>query len=299
MQTSPPRWSTPETMAKPRISVSDVHAFLAAQVGPVSGLEMLAEGEESQAFRFDADGPFVLRINREPAGFTKDQLAFHRFGRVLPVPEVTLMAPLGDAFACVSRRIEGVTLQDLSFVEAGQLAPALARTMDVMASADMAEFTGAGPFDADGRGGFASWGDWIGNLATWNWSGVPGIGPALDRVLDFARTCPEHRGLVHGDFGSNNVLCAAGRITGVIDWSEAMAGDPCYDLANILFWRSWLPCMEAQARYFEDEEPARLLPADSLPAYQLHIGLVTLWHAVRDGDHDLEAWTRTRLNQLI
>jgi aminoglycoside phosphotransferase (APT) family kinase protein len=38
---------------------------------------------------------------------------------------------------------------------------------------------------------------------------------------------------VHGDFGSNNVLADGEHITGVVDWSEAMIGDPLYDVANI------------------------------------------------------------------
>ncbi len=38
---------------------------------------------------------------------------------------------------------------------------------------------------------------------------------------------------MHGDFGSNNVLADGTVTTGVIDWGEAMFGDPRYDIANI------------------------------------------------------------------
>src|SRR5699024_2408647 len=61
--------------------------------------------------------------------------------------------------------------------------------------------------------------------------------------------------LVHADFGSNNVLTDNGRITAVIDWSEAMFGDSQYEVANIFFWRPWLACMEQQTRYFERRHP--------------------------------------------
>jgi aminoglycoside phosphotransferase (APT) family kinase protein len=37
--------------------------------------------------------------------------------------------------------------------------------------------------------------------------------------------------LVHGDLGPEHVLCADGRITGVIDWTDVKIGDPAIDLA--------------------------------------------------------------------
>lgn len=37
--------------------------------------------------------------------------------------------------------------------------------------------------------------------------------------------------LVHGDLGPEHVLCTDGRVTGVIDWSDARVGDPALDLA--------------------------------------------------------------------
>jgi aminoglycoside phosphotransferase (APT) family kinase protein len=37
--------------------------------------------------------------------------------------------------------------------------------------------------------------------------------------------------LVHGDLGPEHVLCTGGRITGVIDWSDARVGDAALDLA--------------------------------------------------------------------
>lgn len=37
--------------------------------------------------------------------------------------------------------------------------------------------------------------------------------------------------LIHADLGPEHVLCRAGRIVGVIDWSDARVGDPALDLA--------------------------------------------------------------------
>lgn len=286
-------------MAKTRFPLSDVRDFLDAQFGQVTDLAPLTEGEDSQAFAFDAAGPFVLRINRDGTGFAKDRMAFEQFGTVVPVPEVIRIAPFRDAVACVSRRVPGVTLQDLSESDAIAIAPEVARVMVDLRRADMTGFTGAGPFDADLRGSHPQWADWIADIGARDWNGIEEAGPALDRVMRFAGTCPDVKGLVHGDFGSNNVLCADAQITGVIDWSEAMIGDQLFDLANILFWRSWLTCMEVQAAYLERSFPQWFADRDRLSAYRLRIGLDTLWHAERDGDLPLASWARARLAESL
>ncbi len=49
---------------------------------------------------------------------------------------------------------------------------------------------------------------------------------------------PEWPRLLHGDPGSHNVFAANGRITALIDWEDALAGDPVYDIA---FWATFHP----------------------------------------------------------
>jgi hygromycin-B 4-O-kinase len=286
-------------MGKTLVSSEDAFAFIEARVGRVTGFRRLTEGEESQAFEFDTEGPFVLRINQDGVGFAKDMLMHQHFGATLPIPEVTLISPLGDAVACISRRVPKLTLQDLTAVEALRVAPAVAQVMSAMAACDMGGFVGAGPFDAEGKGAFSTWGGFLADIAARDWQGISDVSAPLDAILRFAETRPNHRYLVHGDFGSNNVLCDKGQITGVIDWSEAMLGDPHYDLASILFWRSWLSCMEVQAGFFEREQPHRLSDTESLRICSLRIALDTLWHAVRDEDTLLADWTRGRLKELL
>jgi thiamine kinase-like enzyme len=62
------------------------------------------------------------------------------------------------------------------------------------------------------------------------------------------------RDIVHWDFNPGNVLCAGNRITGVVDWDGACAGDRGFDLSTYLFssfddrevrdllWRETLDC---------------------------------------------------------
>lgn len=56
-------------------------------------------------------------------------------------------------------------------------------------------------------------------------------------VADLPRPAPGPPRLLHGDFAAEHVLLAQdGTPTGVIDWSDAILGDPALDLAGLLHW---------------------------------------------------------------
>lgn len=272
---------------KTRVSPETIIAHLGARYGPANELRPLAEGEESQAFAIDAGGrALVVRVNRDRAGFDKDQLAAERLSGV-PVPAVLSIDALGGAWLCLSARSPGETLQALGAGAAGY-GEAVMQTIDAIAAADVSLVGGWGPFDADGHGRFASWTAFM--------TAIDGPDDLVSRVAD--RRYPEPRNLVHADFGSNNVLAAGGTITAVIDWSEAMVGDTLYDLANLFFWRTWLDCMEAPCRHIETHHPHRIADRELLVAYQLRIGLQVLREAERDGDAKLVAWALARCREI-
>lgn len=281
---------------------------LQAELGSDSTLTPLTEGEESRAFGFRRGGEdLVLRVNRSDEGFAKDTFIRRIFSSdILPVPEILSLGTLvnGDAY-CISRKAPGRTLQDLS---ASELEPVLAPTAQIMtaiAKADVGATEGFGRFDASGRGIHESWRAFLLSIddpRCFDWDAQRIDRPVVKSCLELCRAlaahCPEIRGLVHGDFGSNNVLTDGRRITGVIDWSEALYGDPLYDLANILFWRPWLICMEAQARWFEREAPHLLAHRERLLCYQLRIGLAELHDSAQSGDDDDVAWATTRCAEI-
>ena len=56
-------------------------------------------------------------------------------------------------------------------------------------------------------------------------------------VATVRRTVPEpgpHRVLVHGDLGAEHLLVADGRLSGIVDWSDAAVSDPAVDFARLL-----------------------------------------------------------------
>lgn len=291
-------------MAKPLISQTEAEVLLAELIPGAEALEPLAEGDDSRAFGFRRGGEaFVLRLNRDAAGFDKDTFVQRRFaGPALPIPEILQVERRADGLAlCLSRRAPGTTLQDLD--EAG-LAAAVAPTaavLEAIGAADLAGTSGYGRFDAGGRGAQASWQAFLQEPLAW--AGLPAgdgmVGRILGRIAALAGHCPEERRLVHGDFGSNNVLAEGGRITGVIDWSEALFGDPLYDVANILFWRPWLACMERQAAFLEARRPWSPEARNRLLCYQLRIGIDEIRHSAAAGAAEDAAWAMRRCAAIL
>lgn len=293
-------------MGKPAIDVPALLAQLRITYPDIAELHPLNEGQESRAFAFDsAEAPYVVRVNPSVVGFEKDRMAFQKFcSSALPVPEVTLIETHGtDMWICASRRVAGSTLQDLPQGGAFAYGAAIGRVMDAMSEVSPADTKGAGPLDAAGIGAYETWQEFLADIGNWDWPDLGGVDLAFVGaiVADIMRVVPELpdlRRLVHGDFGSNNVLVADGTVAGVIDWSEAMLGDPQYDLANLLFWRPWLDCMEQQCRYFTLAEPWRLAERQRLRCFQLHIGLKVLRDALMDRDDSMAGWSLARCRAI-
>ncbi|EGX7104135.1 phosphotransferase, partial [Salmonella enterica] len=262
---------------------TSVEKFLIEKFDSVSDLMQLSEGEESRAFSFDVGGRgYVLRVNSCADGFYKDRYVYRHFASAaLPIPEVLDIGEFSESLTyCISRRAQGVTLQDLPETELPAVLQPVAEAMDAIAAADLSQTSGFGPFGPQGIGQYTTWRDFICAIAdphVYHWQTVmddtvsASVAQALDELMLWAEDCPEVRHLVHADFGSNNVLTDNGRITAVIDWSEAMFGDSQYEVANIFFWRPWLACMEQQTRYFERRHP-ELAGSPRLRAYMLRIG---------------------------
>ncbi len=280
-------------MGKPSFSPAVIRAQLESCMAGVSSLTAVSEGEESQAYRFrSVTRECIVRVNHDVKGFEKDAFAYRRFARSnLPVPEVIHIGQIDHHFFCISEALPGRTLQELASQELPSLLEPTARVLQVISESELAGMRDFGPFDASGCGMYESWRDFlisIGDTQRYDWSAVgrfvskDEISRFVERVIKLAERCPETRALVHGDFGSNNVLTDGSRITGVLDWSEASIGDPLYDIANILFWSTWLECMRQQACYFETSLADCAELSNRLLCYQLRIGLAEIYQNITE-----------------
>ncbi|MFJ6326708.1 MULTISPECIES: phosphotransferase family protein [unclassified Rhizobium] len=294
---------------KPTLPRKTIAEAVERDLGPVSQWSTVSEGEESQVFGIRlGDEDLILRINNVADDFQKDAFCQKRFAASeLPVPEVLSIGAVGQFAYCVSRRAAGVTLQDLPLADLPDVVGPVAGVLRTIAEVPLHETRGYGRFDARGNAEHPSWHDFLASISfeqNYDWKSVETSvgGPWLERHLSLfmglVPQCPEIRGLVHGDFGSNNVLTDGVNITGVIDWSEALFGDPLYDVANIFFWRPWLACMEAQARYFLECEPQAMGDPVALRCYQLRIGLQQIHEAAKAGSEEDLRWAMARCDAL-
>jgi hygromycin-B 4-O-kinase len=291
-------------MVRPDLSPDTVSSLVAASFSgePVT-LRPLPEGEESRAFWFrHGDGEYVVRVRFSSAGFEKERFVAERWA--LPgvrIPAVLTVAETNGYSVCVTEQLPGWTLQDTEPELLPRLVGPAANVLEEIHGSDLSGTMGFGLFDADGYGSHASWRDWLLDLPD-------GSADSLDkglleevqaRYLALMEFCPEERSLLHGDYGSNNVLTDGREITGVLDWENAMFGDPLFDMVGCYFWRTRLPCMEVQARYYETlpEKPPHY--DERVACYALRVGLDEVYANLRDGDEEMAAWALRRCAGML
>lgn len=285
---------------KPAVSSGEVTELLTELFSerPVA-LVRLPEYHDSRAFRFETGGEaFVLRIAASTRGFEKDRWAAGAAGRHVPVPAVETIGALDDARAfCVTRLLPGVTVEDLPPSEAEEVVEQVAAAWAALGRTDVTAMSGFGDFDAAGDAPSETWRDVL--VTT-----LDSAEPADDELVleTYARLidrCPEVHSLVHGDFGSNNVLVHEGAVSGVLDWESALVGDPLYDVAIARFWATHLECMRSQAAYFDRVLSRAEVYDERVLCYALRIGLEEAREARADGDDGLAAWAVARCRELL
>lgn len=149
---------------------------------------------------------------------------------LLPLPVPVPIAIDAEAGCLVLPRVPGTPLLDVP--RAGRRAYAA----QLLAFADALHALNPG---VDVRADDLAPEDWLVE-AQRTWVAVRGEVPASRReavevVLAGAAPAPTtRRVLIHGDLGAEHVLVDAGRITGVIDWGDAVIGDPALDLGRLM-----------------------------------------------------------------
>jgi hygromycin-B 4-O-kinase len=296
-------------MPKPSLSPSTIHDMLQQRWGTIADFSPIAEGLDSQAFSFrHGAADYVVRINQSIDGFTKDQFVYRRFTSPgLPIPAVLDVGHLDGAHAfCVSGRLPGRRLHDVDAAHLSQLVDPTVQLMATIAAADMRGTHGFGRFDSTGIAPYARWHDFLTGIADperydWVQAGrtahMPMVHTLCRLVAQLAAQCPEERRLIHGDFGSYNVLTDGQRITAVLDWDRALFGDPLYDVANLLFWqegplRPLIERVEQQGHTVQHWH-------ERVCCYQLRIGLQEIYEsAMGIGPINL-AWLTIRCNAIV
>lgn len=286
---------------KTTVTMTQLGPWLEPLVGSITAHALLIEGEDSQAFSIrTGTGAWVVRVASSIEGYLKDEaIARWLAESTIPVPEVLHTGWLDAHHAvCISRFVPGITLQDADAAVVAAAMPHLTAIWQAFTQVPSGE--GYGRFDHRGRAPHTSWREFLldgldaaGFSATMN--------DVATEIRRLAEACPEDHHLVHGDFGSNNVIVDPnqGRVAAIIDWDCAMWGDPLWDIATAFFWRTWLPCMEHSATVWEAELGHLPNFRERVRCYQLRIGLDELRHHTVVGDSEMTAWLEERCRQIL
>lgn len=295
--------------------------LLRAQFGDnVRDVQPLAGGFFSRAFAATAGGrEYVIRINADvhaAEGFAKDDYAWRRFASPgLPIPRIVKIGATPDARYAISERVAGRTLAAHSVAERRDLLPAVLDTLETVARSDTSASRGYGEWDSAGEGRSASWRDYLAAVMVNDPDGYYQDWHALfhdsflerdvyevvfRRMLQLAGRLPEERALIHNDFQFENIIADEQRVTGVIDWGNALYGDPLYDVARLAWW-------SAQPGWWHDDGTALLgarfgaAPryAERVACYQCHIGLDDLRFYAKNGKREEYDFFRDRLLALV
>ena len=277
---------------KTRIEAEKVIVFLKSHFDEeISMFTFIKGGESSQAFSFDVGGEsFVIRVNRDLLAFEKDKYSFVNFySKFLPIPEVIKIGAFDEKYYyAISKKAEGRMLNELSDVEYGEIFPELMLILDVIHSVDISKTSGFGKWEADGSVEAQTWKEYVLNVKNYVLATEDKLSlfetsflekdlleEIYGRIKELLIYCPEERYLVHGDYGSDNVIANNGKITGVIDWAGAKYGDFLYDVAWLNFWNPQKNPMNFFRNYYESKELSENF-SERVMCYQLRIGLSSL-----------------------
>lgn len=277
-----------------RRDVPGLAALLREHFGAgIEPLQPLTGGVFSRAYGFAVEGcEYVVRINSAPhaaGSFAKDEYAGRAFASAdLPIPRIVARGATGDWHYAISERVAGRPLSICSESERQRALSSALDTLEAAGKADTSTSQGYGDWGVDGNGKFGSWQAYLADVIENHAEGYYQDWHRLfetsclerdvyetvyERMLELSGRCPNERALIHNDFHFDNVLANGERITGVVDWANALYGDPLYDVA-------WLDRPSLVPGWWYDDSDILWERFGGAPdyktritCYQLHVGL--------------------------
>jgi hygromycin-B 4-O-kinase len=279
-----------------KLTSPQVAAFLTEHIGPaVNEVEPLSGGVWSQAFSYVYSGTeHVIRFGLYEDAFLKDEVAANFTVPNLPIPKVTEIGQAFDGYFAISDRMAGHMLDDLDADHMQRVVPSIMAMLDAMREAETPMLQGYGHWNGQGIAPNANWADFLSSVTNdepgrrihgWKANlgsapgGTTGFNQALDQLTKLLHFCPNERHLIHSDLLHYNVLVQDDKISGVIDWANALRGDFLYDVAWFAFWAPWYPAMKGINWADEAKRHYQTIGLDvphfdeRLLCYKLHIGL--------------------------
>ncbi|MDQ3655614.1 MAG: aminoglycoside phosphotransferase family protein [Chloroflexota bacterium] len=275
----------------------------------VHSLTALTGGEASRAYAFSAgDRRLVLRVNHLFA-YQRDAWASGKFeGTAVTAPQVLKIGQAGSHFWAVSEMAPGTMLSNLALCDIEPVQNDLVQILIAVHETPIPDSTGGfGRIDDTGNAAAATWHEFLvgdgryGSFVDWDKalaraeasqrSLVEKSWSVADTLLEI---CPEERAFAHGDYNLDNILSDGRRITGVVDWSNCLYGDPVWDVAWTDLWTAELQFASAyfQLKPSQDGE-LRLL------CYKLLIAAESLGFYIHTEQSEKGHWLESRLDIVL
>ncbi len=301
--------------------LDEIRAWMQAEFSAAAtAFVPLHGGFFSRAYAFHSRGrDYVLRLNNAlyaAEGFAKDAYAYAHFASAtVPIPQLFLTGQRGDDWFAISARARGRSLATCSVAERRAVFPALLDTLDAFSQAALGAASGYGPWGAAGNAPYPYWYDYLaaivendsaGYFQDWHRLFTESF---LERdlyqkvyavMLRLLVACPEERSLIHNDYWFENIIVADGQVTGVIDWANALYGDPLYEIARLSWGAAWPGWWYPDGAAVLAKRYGTLPHfAQRLAAYQCHLALEDLRFYAKTGKTAEYAWARDRLLSLL
>ncbi len=298
----------------PEVELAAVIELASAQLGvPASEVRPLEGGQIARTFALSANGEeYVLQFHRDnlDATFEKTAAMADVFGSDrLPIPQVLRFGMFRDLRFALARRARGQPFSSLSPEAQTRALPSLMDTLDALHSQDLSLAPGFL------RSEVADWPAFLLSVAEeeradgfygrWHTFFADGRldGTLFDEVLERMRSllpfCPHKLSLIHGNFAYRNVLIEEDKVTAVLDWMDARAGDFLHDVATLDFWhedRGFRALFRERYRNRGIKVPAY---EQRILCYQCYSALDAFRFFAKSGNADALLWTTRRIRMRM
>jgi hygromycin-B 4-O-kinase len=265
----------------------------------------MIEGDTSQTYCFDTENAkLVIQTGRDLQGYKKEAYIYKTFHNIINVRNVLRIDKVeNDIYFCITEFINAERLQDLNSNELIKILEYIMNIFNILKKIDITGNTGFGYFNCKGIAQYKTWAEFI--KAVYNeyqWGAINKetkelVLNCISEIKKYDNLLDNEKSLIHGDFGSSNVLNNDDKIY-LIDWSLSLYGDPLYDIANVLFWNEeclgpLISCINK--RYLKDERTIR-----KIYIYILRIGLEEIYRTLEQKQNGYNnKWVENRTEEVI
>ena len=270
-----------------------------------TNVKKMTEGLVSQTYFFaNIDDQLVFQISKDIEGYYKEDYVYRTFSKYISVKEIQKIDNLyDDIYYCISKYIDAKRLHDLTLDEINQIEKNILETLELMKKIEIDDDNGFGYFDSKGVAKYLTWKDFIlaiKNTGYYNWDLSDRkiceiINSCINEIEKYCDVIDSKRHLLHGDFGSYNVLTDNKKVY-LIDWSLGLYGDPLYEIANILFWneKCLSPIVDILKNTYETKNKQKIY------VYLLRIGLEEIYRTQKNKESGFNIeWLLKRVEEII